>query len=55
MARVIRPVLAIRCVSSSCKTLFEVAEVEKGKTQIVVCPKCGEYYEYPSPENIHQD
>lgn len=50
MARVIRPVLAIRCVVSSCKTLFEVAALEKGKTQIVVCPKCGEYYEYPPPE-----
>lgn len=49
MARIIRPVLAIRCVNSSCKTLFEVAEVEKGKTQIVVCPGCGEHYEYPPP------
>jgi len=51
MARVIRPVLAIRCVVSSCKTLFEVANVEKGKTQIVVCPGCGEHYEYPPAED----
>jgi len=54
MARIIRPVLAIRCVNSSCKTLFEVAKVEKGKTQIVVCPNCGEYYEYPPAEDQEQ-
>lgn len=53
MARIIRPVLAIRCVASSCKTLFEVAEVEKGRTQVVVCPKCGEHYEYPPPDEMN--
>ena len=47
MARIIRPVLAIRCTQSSCKTLFEVAEVEEGKQQEVVCPNCGEHYVYP--------
>lgn len=47
MARLIRPVLAIRCVQSGCKTLFEVAELEKGKQQEVVCPNCGEHYVYP--------
>lgn len=47
MARIIRPVLAIRCVQSSCKTLFEVAYVEDGKQQEVVCPGCGEHYMYP--------
>ncbi len=47
MARIIRPVLAIRCVQSTCKTLFEVANVKDGQTQEVVCPGCGEHYEYP--------
>jgi len=47
MARLIRPTLAIRCVQSGCKTLFEVAEVEEGKQQEVVCPACGEHYVYP--------
>lgn len=47
MARIIRPGYAIRCVQSSCKTLFEVAFVEEGKQQEVICPKCGEHYVYP--------
>ena len=46
MARLIRPSLAIRCVQSGCKTLFEVAKVEDGKQQEVVCPGCGEHYVY---------
>lgn len=51
MARIIRPVWAIRCVQSSCKCLFEVVRLEKGKTQEVVCPQCGEHYLYPPPED----
>ena len=47
MARIIRPTWAIRCVQSGCKTLFEVAQLEDGKQQEVVCPKCGEHYLYP--------
>lgn len=47
MARLIRPTLAIRCVQSGCKCLFEVAQVEDGKQQEVVCPQCGEHYVYP--------
>jgi len=47
MARLIRPTLAIRCVQSGCKCLFEVAQVENGKQQEVVCPNCGEHYVYP--------
>ena len=47
MARLIRPVWAVRCVQSGCKTLFEVAELENGKQQEVVCPNCGEHYVYP--------
>lgn len=47
MARLIRPSWAIRCVQSGCKTLFEVAKVEDGKQQEVVCPNCGEHYVYP--------
>ena len=47
MARIIRPVLAVRCVQSSCKTLFEVATLKVGQTQEVVCPACGEHYVYP--------
>lgn len=29
------------------KTLFEVAKLEDGKQQEVVCPNCGEHYVYP--------
>ena len=47
MARLIRPSWAIRCVQSGCKTLFEVAKVDDGKQQEVVCPNCGEHYVYP--------
>lgn len=54
MARIIRPVLAVRCVQSSCKTLFEVAILKEGVTQEVVCPKCGEHYVYP-PTKEHEE
>lgn len=47
MARIIRPTWAIRCVNSSCRTLFEVVQLEEGKQQEVVCPNCGEHYLYP--------
>lgn len=47
MARLIRPTWAIRCVQSGCKTLFEVAQLENGKQQEVICPNCGEHYVYP--------
>ena len=47
MARIIRPTWAIRCVNSSCRTLFEVATLEGDKQQEVVCPNCGEHYVYP--------
>ena len=47
MARLVRPSWAIRCVQSGCKTLFEVAQLENGKQQEVVCPNCGEHYVYP--------
>lgn len=47
MARIIGTVPAIRCCQSGCKTLFEVAPVEEGKQQEVVCPACGEHYIYP--------
>ena len=47
MARLVRPTGAIRCVQSGCKTLFEVAQLEDGKQQEVVCPACGEHYVYP--------
>lgn len=47
MARIVRPTWAIRCVISSCRTLFEVAQIEEGKQQEVVCPGCGEHYVYP--------
>lgn len=47
MARLIRTALAIRCVQSGCKTLFEVAQTKEGQTQEVICPKCGEHYVYP--------
>jgi len=51
MARIIRPVWAIRCSQSGCKALFEVATLEKGKQQEVVCPSCGEHYVYPPVES----
>ena len=51
MARLIRPSWAIRCVQSGCKCLFEVAKLEDGKQQEVVCPNCGEHYVYPIYDN----
>lgn len=51
MARIVRPTLAIRCVQSNCRELFEVVELEEGKQQEVVCPKCGEHYVYPPIDN----
>ena len=51
MAKLIRPSWAIRCTQSGCKTLFEVAKLEPGKQQEVVCPNCGEHYVYPAIEN----
>lgn len=51
MARIVRPVWAIRCSSSSCKNLFEVIVIEDGKQQEVVCPGCGEHYMYPPPKD----
>lgn len=48
MARIVRPTWAIRCVQSGCKCLFEVAVLEDGKQQEVVCPNCGEHYVYPA-------
>lgn len=51
MARIIRPTWAIRCQTAGCKTLFEVAVVsQKGISQEVVCPACGEHYLYPPPD-----
>lgn len=50
MARLIRPTWAIRCVQSGCKELFEVAKLEDGKQQEVICPACGEHYVYPITE-----
>lgn len=51
MARIIRPTWAIRCQSAGCKTLFEVAVItQKGISQEVVCPTCGEHYLYPPPD-----
>ncbi|MBR2525445.1 hypothetical protein IKE67_03155 [bacterium] len=47
MARLVRPTWAIRCTQSGCKALFEVAVLEDGKQQEVVCPNCGEHYVYP--------
>ena len=47
MARIIRPTWAIRCSQSNCRELFEVAVLEDGKQQEVVCPNCGEHYVYP--------
>lgn len=55
MARLIRPTWAIRCVQSGCKALFEVAQVEKGKQQEVVCPNCGEHYVYPIYDDQNED
>jgi len=56
MARIVRPVWAIRCVQSSCKTLFEIAVIEEdGKTQEVVCPGCGEHYVYPPPKDDEKE
>lgn len=54
MARIVRPVWAIRCVQSSCKTLFEIAIIEDGKNQEVVCPGCGEHYVYPPPKDENE-
>ncbi len=51
MARIIRASLAIRCVQSSCKTLFEVVELKDNNSQEVVCPKCGEHYVYSASIN----
>ena len=50
MARIVRPVWAIRCVQSSCKTLFEVVMIEDDRQQEVICPGCGEHYVYPPPK-----
>ena len=47
MARITEPVWAVRCNQSGCKMLFEVAELEPGKQQEVICPGCGEHYIYP--------
>ena len=47
MAKLIRPSWAIRCTQSGCRQLFEVAKLEDGKQQEVVCPNCGEHYVYP--------
>lgn len=56
MARLVRPTWAIRCTQSGCKTLFEVAELEAGKQQEVVCPNCGEHYVYPIlDDNEHRE
>ena len=60
MARLIRPTWAIRCTQSSCRTLFEVAKLEDGKQQEVVCPNCGEEYDLlsgaatPQKGHIHE-
>ena len=54
MARIVRPTWAIRCSNSSCKELFEVVQLEKGKQQEVVCPKCGEHYVYPVIDDDEQ-
>lgn len=54
MARIIRPTWAIRCVQSSCRTLFEVVALEDGRQQEVVCPNCGEHYLYPPTKNDEQ-
>ncbi|MDD3150843.1 MAG: hypothetical protein PHV68_08410 [Candidatus Gastranaerophilales bacterium] len=54
MARITRPVWAIRCLVSGCKTLFEVAMLEEGKQQEVICPSCGEHYVYPPKQEDEQ-
>lgn len=54
MARIVRPTWAIRCVQSGCKCLFEVAVLENGKQQEVVCPNCGEHYVYPAIDDKQQ-
>ncbi len=54
MARIIRPTWAIRCVQSGCKCLFEVAQLEPGKQQEVICPNCGEHYLYPVNDETQQ-
>ena len=54
MARIIRPTWAIRCVNSGCRKLFEVAMIEEGKQQEVVCPDCGEHYVYPIVEENNE-
>lgn len=54
MARLVRPTWALRCVQSGCRTLFEVAELEEGKQQEVVCPNCGEHYVYPIYDNSEE-
>ncbi len=51
MAKLIRPTWAIRCTQSSCRALFEVAKLEDGKQQEVICPNCGEHYVYPILED----
>ena len=50
MARIIRPTWAIRCVNSGCRKLFEVAMLEDGKQQEVVCPNCGKQHEVPEKD-----
>ena len=55
MARLVRPTWAIRCNQSGCKELFEVAILEDGRQQEVVCPKCGEHYVYPVLEGEEAD
>lgn len=51
MARIVRPAWAIRCQTSGCKDLFEVAVItQKGINQEVICPSCGEHYLYPPPD-----
>jgi len=55
MARIIRPVWAIRCTNSGCKKLFEVAALPQGKQQEVVCPDCGEHFIYPPVNGQESD
>ncbi len=55
MAKLIRPTWAIRCTQSSCRTLFEVAKLENGQQQEVVCPNCGEHYVYPIIEDENSE
>lgn len=51
MARIVRPVWAVRCLNSSCRALFEVVPLPDNKQQEVVCPNCGEHYIYPPSSN----